>query len=418
MHILLLTSFYPPEIRSISTMMRELAEGFAARGHAVTVVTARPEDNLADEEKRKSWPIVVQEGAVKVVRVKTLGQRASNYILRGVSELVLPFVYRRAIKKFVKVPIDGVVVYIPHFPLAQVGAWVKRKYGARYLLNVQDIFPQNAIDAGIMKNRALIAFYEYLERRAYRTADALTTHTSGGREFLIEKKGVPATKITTVYNWVDVNAFKFPSPRPSPVGGGGGVGPFRARYGLGKKFIFLFAGIFGPTQGLELVIETARRVRDLSGVHFLFIGEGTEKARLTQLSKEYCLTNVTFGPFVSPKDYPALLAEVDVGLMCLAPENTTAVVPGKLWGFMAAGLPVVAFLQASSEGHKIIQTAQCGYSAVSGDSKTAEHIVRKAYAERSRLDEYGRRGQEYAAQHFSKEHCIDRIEHLITGSTH
>ncbi|MBI2552371.1 glycosyltransferase family 4 protein [Candidatus Uhrbacteria bacterium] len=418
MNILLLTSFYPPEIRSISTMMRELAEGLVARGHTVTVMTPQPEDNLPDDEKGKSWPTVVKEGAVTVVRIKTFGQRTSNYVLRGLSELTLPFVYRRAIKKFVAGTIDGVVVYIPHFPLAQVGAWVKKKYGARYLLNVQDIFPQNAIDAGIMKHQALIKFYEYLERRAYRAADALTTHTSGGREFLIQKKAVPPEKITTVYNWIDVAGFACPSPPPSPTGGEGEHESFRRQYGLEGKFIFLFAGIFGPTQGLELVIEVARRMADIKEAHFLLVGEGTEKERLKQLANKYGLGNVTFGAFVPPRQYPALLAEADVGLMCLAPENTTAVVPGKLLGYMAAGLPVAAFLQAVSEGHRIIREARCGYSIVSDDPERAEKMIRQMYTERLKLKEYGKSGQTYAAKHFSRSSCLDILAKLITNRPH
>lgn len=404
MNVVLLTSFYPPEIRSISTMMRELAEGLIERGHTVTVVTAQPEDNLPDEEKGKIWPTIVQEGAVKVVRIKTLGQRTSNYVMRGLSELTLPLTYRRAIRKWVPGAIDGIIVYIPHFPLAQVGAWVKKKYGARYLLNVQDIFPQNAIDAGIMKNPALIAFYEYLERRAYAVADRITTHTSGGREFLITEKHILPEKITTVYNWIDPAMFQAPA-----------TGAFRRRYKLKGKFIFLFAGIFGPTQGLELIIEIARRVADLPEIIFLFVGEGTEKERLQQFSRMYNIANVFFEPFVTPKEYPALLKEVDVGLLCLNPSNTTAVVPGKLWGYMAAGLPVLAFLQKQSEGHKIISEARCGYSVVSDNIDQAEAIVRKMYTERHLFKDYEKCGQEYARSHFSRTQCIDQLEQLLVG---
>lgn len=404
MHILLVTSMYPPEIRSISTMMRELADGFCAHGHAVTVITPQPEDNLPDEEKGKIWPTVSQEGAVKVVRIKTLGQRTSNYVLRGLGELTIPFSYRRAIRKWVPGGIDAVIVYIPHFPLAQVGAWVKRSYGARYLLNIQDIFPQNAIDVGIMRNKMIIRWFEYLERRAYIAADALTTHTRGGREFLITKKHISPEKITTVYNWIDLAVFKTSA-----------TGTFMRQYGLEGKCIFLFAGIFGPTQGLALAIEVARRVGDIPEIHFLFVGEGTQKEKLMRMCKEYDIHNVTFGPFVPPREYPALLAQVNVGLMCLAPENTTAVVPGKLFGYMAAGLPVLAFLQKQSEGHRIITEANCGYSIVSDSVNQAEAAVRKMFQDRVALKEYGRRGQEYAAEHFSKERCIGQLERLVVG---
>lgn len=405
MNILLLTSFYPPEIRSISTMMRQLAEGLVRRGHRVTALTAWPKDNLPEEARGLHFPVVVQEGQVTVVRVKTIGHRTSNYILRGLTELTLPWFYRRAIKKWVQTPIDGVIAYIPHFTLAGVGAWVKKKYGARYLLNVQDIFPQNAIDAGIMKNKIIIGFYEYLERRAYAAADALTTHTSGGKKFLIDQKGIQSDKITTVYNWIDPVAFQV----------GPSTGVFRRRYGLEGKFIFLFAGIFGPTQGLELVIDAARRVVDIPEISFLLVGEGTEKERLRHLVTQYNLPNVQFQPFVPPREYPTLLQEIDVGLMCLSPVNTTAVVPGKLSGYMAAGLPVAAFLQQQSEGHRIIQESHCGYSIISDSVDQAVVVIRQMFQERSKLKEYGRQGYEYAVRHFFIDDCIDQLARLITG---
>lgn len=401
---MLLTSVYPPEIRSISTMMSELAEGLQAHGHRVTVITPQPEDNLPEEAKKRQWSTITQEGSITIVRIKTFGQRTSNHLWRGLAELMLPMLYKRAIKKWVKNQIQGVIVYIPYFPLAQVGAWVKRKYRARYLLNIQDIFPQNAIDAGIMRNKLIIRWFEYLEGRAYAEADALTTHTRGGREFLITKKHIPPEKIATVYNWIDLSTFQTSA-----------TGAFRRRYGLEGKFIFLFAGIFGPTQGLELVIEAARRLRDVPDIHFLFVGEGTEKEKLMRMSEEYGVRNVAFCPFVPPREYPALLAEMDVGLMCLAPTNTTSVVPGKLFGYMAASLPVLALLQKQSEGHRIIAEANCGYSIVSDSIDRAEELVRKMFQERSGLKEYGRRGRDYAARHFSKDECIDQLEQLISG---
>src|SRR3989338_8211162 len=179
MHILLVTIAYPPEIRSISIMMRELAETLVTRGHAVTVLTSWPQYNLSMDDIQEDYaPVMVEEG-VRVLRVKTLPHHKVAYLLRGIAQLLLPFFFVRALKKFVSDSVDAVIVYTPHLPLVRVGAYIKKKYGARYLLNVQDIFPQNAIDLGIMRNRFIIRFFERMERRAYATADAITTHTYG-----------------------------------------------------------------------------------------------------------------------------------------------------------------------------------------------------------------------------------------------
>lgn len=404
MNLVLLTSFYPPEIRTISTMMRELAHGLAARGHAVTVVTPVPRDNLAEEAKDVTFAPVTDEGSVRVIRIATLGKRTSSYVARGLAELVLPLLYRRALARHVRAA-DGIIAYIPHFPLAQVGIWAKRRYRARFLLNVQDIFPQNAIDAGILCNRAIIACYEFLEARAYRRADAITTHTTGGAAFLATGKGVPREKLSTVFNWIDVDAYDVPA-----------TGEYRARYGTTGMFAVLFAGILGPTQGLDAVLALAERVRDLPDVRFLFVGEGTDKARLEAAVAARRIASVSFHPFVAPERYAALLQDVDVGLMCLAASNTTAVVPGKLTGYMAAGLPVLALLHDASEGHRIVREAQCGVAVRTDDLDGAEAALRAMVRDRDALRAVGARGRAYARSHFARDACIAQIEARITGA--
>ncbi len=403
MRLILLTNFYPPEVRSISTMMQELAEALVERGHDVTVITSWPRENVSpDSAIEKSIEDITERG-VRVIRVKVPSSYSKNYILRGFAHLTIPYFFWRAVLRLHHSSINGVIVYTPHLPLACVGAKIKRVYGARFLLNIQDIFPQNAIDSGIMRNRFFIRFFEWMERHAYLHADVLTTHTNGGRLFLMKRKSIPKEKISTIFNWID----------PEPFDKALDTGTFRRQYRLERTFIFLFAGIFGPTQYLEFIIEVARRVVDISDVRFLMIGGGTEKWRLEKLVKDCKLSNISFGSLISPQQYPALLKEVDVGLLCLAPQNTTAVVPGKLWGFMAARLPVLAFLQEQSEGHRIIREAQCGYSIVSDSIDAAEEVVRKIVQERQGLREYGQRGYEYALEHFSRVQCIDQLERLL-----
>ena len=93
--------------------------------------------------------------------------------------------------------IDVVIVYSPPLPLGLLGAKVKKIYGAKYLLNIQDIFPQNAIDLGIMKNPFIIKVFERMESKIYQSSDYITTHTKMSAQFLIERKKIPIPKIST-----------------------------------------------------------------------------------------------------------------------------------------------------------------------------------------------------------------------------
>lgn len=407
MRILLLTNFYPPEVRSISTMMRELAEGLAERGHEVTVFTSWPKENVSPDARPEQFSADVWEGKVRVIRIKVPSSYSCNYVLRGLAQLAMPYFFWRAVRRLKYPTIDSVIVYTPHLPLTLVGERIKKKYGARYLLNVQDIFPQNAIDLGIMHNKLLINFFEWMEARAYQAADAITTHTEGGRQFLITRKGVAPEKIAVVANWIDVKPFAEAKA----------TGRFRKQYGLADEFVILFAGILGPAQNLDFVVEVARQLTEVPKLIFLLVGEGTEKSRLEALVSSYGLTNVRFAPFVSPSEYPFLLKEVQAGLMCLGNKNTTAAVPGKLFGFMASGLPVIAFLNRESDGYRIVKEANCGFALVSDDVGKAVSLLRQIFEEQMDLAERGLHGQRYAAEHFSREIAIARLEGLASGKT-
>jgi len=403
MHILLITITYPPEIRAISLMMREVAEELTLRGHKVTVATSQPRDNLRADGNQRTFSEFSVENGIKVVRVREFFRKKRVYLLRGIAEVMLPNLFFAKLKKYISKKVDAVIVYSPPLPLATLGSKIKRVYGARYLLNIQDIFPQNAIDLDIIKDKLLIRFFEWMERRAYSKADRITAHSQGNRKFLIQEKKIPEKKITTIYNWIDLTPFKEIER----------TGIFRKKYRLEKKFIFLHAGIMGPAQGLNFIIRVAKEVRRISDICFLLVGDGSKKQRLEQMAEAYNLRNVVFKPFVSKEGYPLLAGDADVGLACLSGKNKTPVYPGKLLGYMASSIPVVAFLNKESDGHQMIQDARCGYSLLSNDPERAAELIIKVYNERENLGRLGHNGNEYAAAHFSKKACIDKLESLI-----
>ncbi len=402
MHILLITDSYPPEIRSASHLMQELAEGFRDRGHKITVVTSYPQYNLTEEHKSTVFPEVTNERGVTIIRVKTLPHHKVNFIVRGLSQLTMPYIFLSRVRKYVTDRIDVVLVYSPPLPLAKVGAIIKRKYGAQFILNIQDIFPQNAIDLGALRNSLLMRFFERMETKAYSSADVITVHSEGNREFLLARKNVQPKKLIILHNWIDVSSHD-----------GQRTGAFRKLYGLDGKFIFLFAGVIGPSQGLDLIIDIARKVQNIPDICFLIVGDGMEKERLVAMMQKYALTNVVFRPFVSKQEYPRLVKDADVGLVCLTSKNKTPVVPGKILGYMAAAIPVVAFLNRESDGHEIIRRAQCGYSAVSDDPVVACEIIHKIFHEKDKLQELGENGLHYVRENFDKQVCLNKLENCF-----
>ncbi len=401
MHILLVTDSYPPEIRSASHLMLELAQELQRRGHEITVITTWPEYNLDQATARKAFNELEIEEGIRVIRVKTLPHHNVNYIVRGLSQLLMPLqflikLWRHNIKP------QASIVYSPPLPLALVGSWLRRS-GVRYLLNIQDLFPQNAIDLGILRSRSQIKFFKALERYAYKTADIVTAHSEGNRQMLLQQQPEFAAKIKLLHNWVDVEHHD----------GGHVTVDFRKKWALTQKHIAVFAGVMGPSQYLDLILNIAEQMQDRADLLFLMVGDGKEKERLEQLAASKGLSNVRFEGFISRDTYPDLLSICSIGLVCLSPQNQTPVVPGKILGHMAAGLPVAAFLHSNSDAHTLLKQAQCGLSANSADLQACVTTIKALLTQEAEFIEIGARGKRYAVDHFSKEVCIAQIEAML-----
>jgi len=399
--ILLVTDSYPPEIRSASHLMLELAEELHSRKHHVTVITTWPEYNLDQDATSRSFSEKEIETGITVLRVKTLPHHNVNYLLRGVAQLLMPVQFLWKLRQYGIRP-DAVVVYSPPLPLSLVGSWLQRS-NVRFLLNVQDLFPQNAIDLGILSNPLQIMFFRALEKYAYRTADVVTVHSKGNIRFIQKQYTNLASKFQILNNWIDVELLE-PTVFKTD---------FKKKWNVQQKDVAIFAGVMGPSQYLELLLQIAEQMRDDTELLFLLVGDGQEKEKLQNVVQEKSLSNVRFEGFVSREEYSDLLQICSIGLVCLSPLNKTPVVPGKILGYMAAGLPVAAFLQSSSDGHGVIKSAQCGFSADSADKDACVQSMCTLLSQRDSFAKLGQNGKSYAAKHFSKEVCVSQLESML-----
>jgi len=405
MRILLITDSYPPEIRSASHLMLELAEELRERGHKVSVATTWPRYNLDEGMSSKEFPEVCDENGIRVLRIKTLPHHRVAYWFRGIAELVMPLQFWRKLRRHQMDQTDAVVIYAPPLPLSLLGIKFK-KQGARFILNVQDIFPQNAIDLGILANPILIRFFQWMERVIYSNADVVTLHSVSNHSLVSRSLPGVLPKLKILHNWVDIDHHNNGEKRVD----------FREKYGIGEKRVALFAGVLGPAQYLDLLLRVAEELQDEKELIFLIVGDGTEKQNLMNSVCERKLHNVMFQPFVPREHYPDLLEASDIGIVCLSPLNKTPVVPGKLQGYMAAGLPVVTFLNRESDGHQIVKHAEAGLSAPSDDLKACASALRDLLKQKETLISHGLRGQEYARRHFSKASCVSQLEGMLVSS--
>ena len=403
MRILLLTDAFPPEVRSSSHLMYELAEDLAGRGHGVGVVTSRPRYNLAAPAPPAGSGVQLEQmGGFQVLRVDAPAIHNVGHVRRGLGQLWLPVAFYRAACGLPRP--DVIYVYSPPLTLGLAAHWLGRRWRAPFVFNVQDLFPQNAIDLGALRNPLLIAFFRTLERFIYRRAAAIALHSEGNAVWL-RRDGVEAAKLRVIPNWVDTQLH-----RPEA---GATENRFRRELGLEDRFTVLFAGVMGYAQDMETIVEAASRLRDDPRVVFLLVGDGSERAGVERRVRELGLANVRLLPFVPREDYPQLVAACDVGLVTLKKTMKTPVVPSKLPTYMASARPVIVSVNSESDAGALVRAADCGLLVPPGDPEAMAAAIRQLHNDPARAAALGANGRRYAAAHLSRAACVHQIERLL-----
>ena len=401
MNILLLSDSYPPEVRSSAILMKELADGLVKLGHCVSVCTLLPKYNLVCKlDKNNQFLSSNIENGVRVIRLNSLPIHNTSMWVRGIGELTLPAIFSAG-SLIAKKP-DIIAIYSPPLPLGLAAAFMKILRGTPFLLNVQDLFPQNIIDVGKMRNPAIVGFFKGMERLIYSLAQKITVHSESNRDFLLKERGVCSSKVEIIHNWVDTDLpLKY------------SLMDFRRKWGIKDKFILFFGGVMGHTQGLEMVLEVAESLKNVKDIIFLLVGDGSARANLEQIVEQRNLSNVLFKPFISPQEYWSLLNEIDVGLLTLSAKVKTPVVPSKFLGYMAASKPYIASLNKESDAIRMTQDSKAGIYVRAGDAMRFKDAILTLFNNKNLVKVMGRNGRKYVVNNFSKDICIAKYENIL-----
>ncbi len=404
MKILMLTDRFPPEVRSSAHLFHDLACMLQARGHEVRVITKVPSKYTAEgapsdpQKSKDGWDLV--EG-VQVRRVRWVPFLDGSRGVRALDHLTLWFPFAWAGRQWPRA--DIVLIYSPPIPLALAGGAFRWWYRTPFVLNVQDLYPQTVIDLGLLRNRVAIKAAEKLESMAYRLAEGIVVHSTGNREFLVDRKGVPRGKVRVIQNWVDLDQV-----RPGPKENG-----FRHKHGLAGRFVVSFAGLMGYAQDLTTTIEAAALLQGRADIVFLLVGEGVAESRWKALVTEKGLSNVRFLSIQPKSSYAQLLAASDICLVPLANRLRTPVVPGKLQSIMASGRPVIATLNVGGDTSRIIESAHCGYAFQPGNAPQVAEAIWRLYRNPGLAEQLGANGRAYAERNFSLSVCCSAYEQLF-----
>lgn len=400
MKILILAYYFPPEIGSGPHLPYELGETLVQRGHEVTVVTGFPHYHVSEmpQQYRGKYVCVEKLGGMKVMRVCAPNVHAKSKLIRGIGQQIAPWMF--ALLGLREDKPDVVFSITPPLTMGLAAGLAARRFGIPCVINVQDLFPQNAIDLGLLRNRAVIRFFKAIEHRIYRNATSITVMSEGNRQYVVGK-GANPKNVFAIHNWVDTNLIQ-PGNRNNA---------FREAHELGNRFVVLFAGTMGWSQGLSVVVEAAKILADEPNLLFLFVGDGVELASLKQQAAG--MSNIRFLPMQSKEVYPQVLASADAALVTLRPEVATPAVPSKIATIMAAGRPILASVPLGGDAPRVIAEAGAGLVVPAGDAKALADAVVAIKSDPRQAEQMGRCGRQYAEQYSSRDVCVRRYEEIL-----
>lgn len=386
LHILLIHQAFVDLGEAGGTRHAEFARALAARGQRVTVI-ASSVSYLTGKERGAGKQPAAQAPGVQVLKAATYRGLHRSFVHR-----LLSFLTFTVSSFFIGLRVKNVdLVWGTTPPIFQsFTAWLlARLKGAPFLLEVRDLWPAFAAQVGVLRNPALIAASQWLERFLYRHADQLVVNSPGFVEHVQARRG---RRIAVVPNGAEAAMFD-----PSASGA-----EFRERHGLpAAACVVLYAGAHGLSNDLGVVLQAADLVKAEKKIIILLVGDGKDKQALEAQAAQLTLDNVRFLPPIPKTQMPEALAAADAGLAILKPIKLySTVYPNKVFDYMAAGRPVL--LAIDGVMRKVVEEAGAGVFVPPGDAQALAQAMINLCGEPAKARAMGRAGRAYLEAHFDR----------------
>lgn len=401
-HILFVTPYYPPEKGAAQVRISETAKLLVEHGYQVTVLTTVPNypSGIIPLEYRGYGIQQEVHDGIRIVRVWSFVSPNKGFLRRILAQLsfgcLAPFLGGRAVGR----P-DVIIVESPPLFDAIAGrmmAWLKH---CPFIFTVSDLWPESAVQLGMLRNRMLIRLAEWLEWSTYQRAGAVWALTEGIRDILIQR-GLSPEHVFLVTNGVDTTRFR-PLPKTQA----------RAELGWDSRFTVLYAGTLGLAHSLTTLLDAAEQLRDHTGIRFVLVGDGAAKEDLVADVQRRELRNVTF---LDPQPHdrvPLMLSAADVCLVSLRKLPLfEGALPSKMYEAMACARPIL--LAIEGEARRLAEQEAGAALAVEPENADALESAIIFLCEQSEMAEaLGWRGRKFVEKRFDREQLTTELEKRI-----
>ena len=409
MNLLVLCPHFAPDVAPTGEVMTQIAAGLADRGNRLHIVTSLPwyQEHALEPgwEGRAARHEEVAWG--RITRVHPFPTDKRNIPARAMAFAGFTALSGLAGLLSRSEP-DAVLAMSPPLTLGAAGWAVAKAHQVPFVFNIQDVFPDVAVELGAITDPRVIAVASWLERETYLRADAVTVLSEDLKANVVAKiagrRGAAgaADKVRVIPNFIDTDRIR-PGPRENA---------YRREFGLEGKTVVMYAGNVGLSQSLDLVLAAATHLAHDPDVVFVINGGGAARIRLQEQAAG--LPNVRFVD-MQPRDrLSEVAAAADIHVVPLRTGLARSSVPSKLYTILASGRPVVASVDPGTEVARTVAEAGAGIAVPPDDAEVFTKAIVRLVESPDEARQMGAAGRRYVERWASPAAVAESYEHLFT----
>ncbi len=393
MKILILTQYFPPETGAPQNRLYELALRLQKRGDQITVLTALPNYPQMEiyEGYKDKWRAKDDMNGMIIYRSWIFVRKSAGIFNRLIN--YFSFVQSSLFTGLFRIPKQDVIICeSPPLFLGISAFLISRLRGMKMVFNVSDLWPESAEKLGLVKNKLLLGMAGWLERFLYKRSALISGQTQGIVKSIQSR--IPEKKVIWIPNGVDLEIFRFEQD--------GSVQ--RRELGLSEQdHLFLYAGVIGHAQGLEVILKAAQLLAERKDCWFLLLGNGPEKEMLLRLKEEMKLERVLFKDSVPKKQMPAMVAACNASIIPLRKSDLfMGAIPSKIFENLAMKKPIL--LGVDGEARDLfIEKGRGGLFFTPEDPLALRDRILELLSMQDKGQGMGRAGYEYVKENFNRD---------------
>jgi len=398
--LLILTQYFPPEVGAPQNRLFELAIRLEKKDIDVSILTAMP--NYPKMEihqeyigKRYCYEEVnnlkIYRSSIYVSKKKTIFARLLNYFSFVWSSYKIG-------KKKLDASYDYILCESPPLFLGISAFYLCKKKKAKLIFNVSDLWPESAEKLGLVKNRIFLSIAQWLEEFLYKKSNLITGQTQGIVKNINSR--FPDKNVYWLPNGVDLNYYN-----PANISSN-----WREKNNFkSDDFLFFYGGIIGHAQGLEIILNTAKLLKDNQKIKFIILGDGPEKQKLIKLKENMQIDNVFFYPSISKVQMPEIIKAIDVSIIPLKRLDLfKGAIPSKIFENLGMKKPILLGVEGEAK-ELFIDEGKCGLAFEPENHIDLAEKCKQIISDKEAYQTFAENGRSYVNANFNRDKIAENL---------